>query len=260
MRQQGMNWKSEQYVREIADLSFTLSHAHFLQPVPRDGLVSCGTFPSLFVPPGSWLEVHWGRIWGKAPFDITWAAQPPSVETASRSLLFFHSLAFCTDPWTAPDPRVLVINVPCATFHPPLQKKTCKWVREPSDGDFLRVIMRRESNKEREKGSSGGMSSFLITLWGLRPSLVAILMWHNMMMTMGQFISSMHVLKPKLKLCGLWFSGARRLVQSQLRFTSVASYESLQSKKFLGQRIGQLVAFLWRNWHRGQVAVFTLLS
>jgi len=64
-----------------------------------------------------------------------------------------------------------------------------------------------------ERKSNGEMSS-LIALWGLRPSLVAILMWHNMIMMMGQFILSMHVLKPFLKLCGLWFSRARRLLQT----------------------------------------------
>lgn len=139
LRLQRKKWKTA-WVGELADLSFTLSHAHFLQTVPREVLVSCGTFPSLFVPPGSWFGVDWGRILGKAPFDGTWAAQPPSVETASWSLLFFQSLAFCTDPWTAPDLRVLVINVLGTTFHPPLRKKTCKWVREPSDvGTFCEL-------------------------------------------------------------------------------------------------------------------------
>ncbi|KAL1272794.1 hypothetical protein QQF64_028656 [Cirrhinus molitorella] len=54
-------------VGELADLSFTLSQAHFLQTVPREGLVSCGTFRSLFVPPGSWVWCRLGQDFGVKP-------------------------------------------------------------------------------------------------------------------------------------------------------------------------------------------------
>lgn len=175
-------------------------------------------FPHYLSHLGHGFGVYWGRTLGKAPFDSTWAAQPPSVETASRSLFSSTLSLFALIHELLLTPVCLWLMSPAQCFIPP--PKENMRVRKPKDVGTFRELKWWEKVIKKEKWRN---VFFLIVLWGLRPSLVAILMWHNMMMMMGQFISSMHVLKTFLKLCGLWFSRARRLLQSQLWFTSVAS-------------------------------------